>query len=81
MFNNDKRPAATTEDGAIKSDSDWELAQTVVERRASIGSGAVILGGVRIGTGALVGAGAVVTADIAAGDVVAGVPARVLRQG
>jgi UDP-2-acetamido-3-amino-2,3-dideoxy-glucuronate N-acetyltransferase len=81
MFINDKRPAATTEDGAIKSDSDWELAQTVVERRASIGSGAVILGGVRIGTGALVGAGAVVTADIAAGDVVAGVPARVLRQG
>ena len=43
-------------------------------------SGAVIMGGVRIGAGALVGAGAVVTRDVAPGETVAGVPARVLRR-
>jgi UDP-2-acetamido-3-amino-2,3-dideoxy-glucuronate N-acetyltransferase len=76
MFVNDKHPAATTKDGKLKGTPDWELQRTVVERRASIGSGVVVLGGLRIGEGALVGAGAVVTKDIAAGEVVAGVPAR-----
>jgi UDP-2-acetamido-3-amino-2,3-dideoxy-glucuronate N-acetyltransferase len=76
MFINDKAPRATTEGGALQAEADWELLRTVVEQRASIGSGAVILGGVRIGTGALVGAGAVVTRDVAPGDTVAGVPAR-----
>jgi acetyltransferase-like isoleucine patch superfamily enzyme len=54
---------------------------TVVEQRAAIGSGAVVLGGVRIGAGALIGAGAVVSRDVPAGAVVAGVPARALRRG
>jgi UDP-2-acetamido-3-amino-2,3-dideoxy-glucuronate N-acetyltransferase len=70
MFVNDKRPRAAGE---------WELLRTVVEQGASIGSGAVILGGLRIGSGALVGASAVVTRDVARGEVVAGVPARVTR--
>jgi acetyltransferase-like isoleucine patch superfamily enzyme len=77
MFVNDKRPRATTEAGALQGPDDWELLPVVVESRASIGSGAVVLGGVRIGEGALVGAGAVVTRDVAPGAVVAGVPARV----
>jgi UDP-2-acetamido-3-amino-2,3-dideoxy-glucuronate N-acetyltransferase len=79
MFINDKFPRATTEDGELQTDADWSLLATVVERRAAIGSGAIVLGGVRIGAGALVGAGAVVTKDVAAGAVVAGVPARVTR--
>jgi UDP-2-acetamido-3-amino-2,3-dideoxy-glucuronate N-acetyltransferase len=78
MFVNDKRPAATAGDGGLQTEADWTLMQTVVEDGASIGSGAVILGGVRIGAGALIGAGAVVTRDVAPGATVAGVPARAL---
>ena len=78
-FVNDKRPRATTTDGVAQRAGDWEQLPVIVERRASIGSGALVLGGVRIGAGALVGAGAVVTDDVEAGTVVAGVPARVRR--
>jgi UDP-2-acetamido-3-amino-2,3-dideoxy-glucuronate N-acetyltransferase len=78
-FVNDKNPRATTADGALQREGDWERLPVVVEHRASIGSGALILGGVRIGAGALVGAGAVVTRDVGAGAVVSGVPARVRR--
>jgi acetyltransferase-like isoleucine patch superfamily enzyme len=79
MFVNDLHPRATTDDGALQQSDDWELARTVVRRRSSIGSGAVILGGVTIGEGAMVGAGAVVTSEVPAGVVVAGVPARTVR--
>jgi len=77
VFINDKFPRATTGDGDLQTGEDWELLPTVVESRASLGSGAIVLGGVRIGAGAIVGAGAVVTRDVAAGETVAGVPARV----
>lgn len=80
MFINDDRPRATTDDGSLQSGDDWTLLPTVIERRASLGSGAVILGGVRVGADALVGAGAVVTRDVAPGETVAGVPARVLTR-
>jgi len=76
LFINDKFPRATTEDGVPQTDEDWTLMRTVVEHGASLGSGAVLLGGIRIGAGALVGAGAVVTSDVAPQEVVAGVPAR-----
>ena len=78
MFINDKTPRATSATGDLQREADWELLRTVVERRASVGSGAVVLGGITIGAGALVGAGAVVSADVPAGATVAGVPARVL---
>jgi UDP-2-acetamido-3-amino-2,3-dideoxy-glucuronate N-acetyltransferase len=76
VFINDKYPHSTTAAGVLQTEGDWTLQRTVVERRASLGSGAVILGGVRIGEGAVVGAGAVVTHDVAAGATVAGNPAR-----
>ncbi len=83
MFINDRQPRATNTDGTLKGGDDWTCERTVVERRASIGTGAVVMCGVRIGEGALVAAGAVVTHDVPAGATVAGVPARVLarRQG
>src|SRR6478752_4739899 len=46
MFINDKRPRATTEEGNLQDASDWECLPTIVGRRASIGSGAVVLGGI-----------------------------------
>ena len=79
MFVNDKYPRATNDEGRLQTEEDWVELNTVVERGASIGSGAVVLGGVRIGPGSLVGAGAVVTHDVAAGSVVRGVPARVVE--
>jgi acetyltransferase-like isoleucine patch superfamily enzyme len=80
MFINDKVPRATTEAGAMATEDDWEVQQTFVGDNASIGSGATILGGLRIGERALVGAGSVVTHDVGAGEVVAGNPARALRR-
>jgi UDP-2-acetamido-3-amino-2,3-dideoxy-glucuronate N-acetyltransferase len=77
IFINDKFPRATT-DGRLQDEGDWELLTTTVERGATLGSGAVVAGGVRIGRGALVGAGAVVTRDVEPGKVVVGNPARVL---
>jgi UDP-2-acetamido-3-amino-2,3-dideoxy-glucuronate N-acetyltransferase len=80
MFINDRFPRATTASGGLQTEADWQCTPTVVRRGASIGSNATILCGVTIGEGATVGAGSVVTRDVPAGAVVAGNPARVLRQ-
>jgi acetyltransferase-like isoleucine patch superfamily enzyme len=79
-FINDRYPRATTAEGSLQSEADWECVATTVKRGASVGSGVTILCGVTIGEGAIVGAGSVVTKDVPDGAVVAGNPARVLRQ-
>jgi acetyltransferase-like isoleucine patch superfamily enzyme len=79
-FTNDLYPAAVNPDGARQTSKDWKVMPTLVKRRASIGSGAVILCGVTIGENALVGAGAVVTKDVPEFAIVAGVPARIVRK-
>ncbi len=56
-----------------------ELAGAHIERGAKIGANVTLLPGVRIGRDALVGAGAVVTADVPAGAVVVGNPARIIN--
>ena len=52
----------------------------VIEDDVFIGSGAKVLGDVHIGRGAQIGANAVVLQSVPAGAVVAGVPARIIRQ-
>jgi acetyltransferase-like isoleucine patch superfamily enzyme len=78
-FINDLYPRAVTEDGRLQTAEDWQLLHTRVCRRASIGTGSVILANVTIGERAVVGAGSVVTRDVPADTIVAGNPARVLR--
>lgn len=60
--------------------TDLKIMTVCIEKHADIGAGATILPGVRIGEGAIIGAGAVVTKDVPAYAVAAGVPARVLRE-
>jgi acetyltransferase-like isoleucine patch superfamily enzyme len=79
IFINDIYPRATRADGRLQTEADWTVVPTIVRRGASIGSGATILAGVEIGARAIIGAGAVVTKDVPAGAIVAGVPARLLR--
>jgi acetyltransferase-like isoleucine patch superfamily enzyme len=59
--------------------TDLEIRPVRVGADADIGMNAIILPGVTVGRGALVGAGAVVTEDVKPFSIVAGVPARFLR--
>lgn len=53
----------------------------VLEDGVNVGAGAILIGDITIGTGARIGAGSVVVKDVPAGSVVAGNPARVIRDG
>jgi UDP-2-acetamido-3-amino-2,3-dideoxy-glucuronate N-acetyltransferase len=68
-FTNDKFPRS--------KEYPEHFAQTIIARNASIGAGAVILPGIKVGMGAMVGAGAVVTKSIPPYAIVAGSPARI----
>jgi acetyltransferase-like isoleucine patch superfamily enzyme len=59
--------------------TDLQVKPVRIEAWADIGTNATILPGVTVGKGAIVGAGAVVTEDVPAFAIVAGVPAKVLR--
>ncbi|MDI4631601.1 N-acetyltransferase [Pelomonas sp. V22] len=67
-FTNDKRPRSKQYPEAFQ--------RTVVQRGASIGANATLLGGITIGAGAMIGAGSVVTRDVPAGELWVGNPAR-----
>ena len=79
-FINDAFPRATGEHGNLKTEEDWVCVPTLVKQGASIGSSATLLCGIIVGENAVVGAGSVVTKDVPANAVVAGNPARILRE-
>jgi sugar O-acyltransferase (sialic acid O-acetyltransferase NeuD family) len=56
-------------------------AGVIVESDGSVGAGAVVIPNVRLGAGSILGAGAAAIADLEAGAVAVGVPARVVRRG
>jgi acetyltransferase-like isoleucine patch superfamily enzyme len=78
-FTNDRHPRAVTEMGELKTDADWSCESTVIKAGASIGSGATLLPGVTVGENAIVGAGSVVTRDVPPNTIVAGNPAKFLK--
>ena len=79
-FINDSYPRATTADGSLQTEADWKVERTLVKKGASIGTGCTILSNISIGENAIIGAGSVVTKDVPANSIVAGNPAKVLRQ-
>lgn len=79
-FINDMYPRSTAPGGGLQTEADWKVVPTFIRKGASVGSSSTILAGVTVGEGAIVGAGAVVTKDVPPWTIVAGNPARVLRQ-
>lgn len=75
ILTNDRYPRAITPDGELKRADDWECGTIEVEEGASIGAGAVVMTGLRIGAYATVGAGAVVTHDVRPHALMIGSPA------
>lgn len=69
VFTDDRFPRA--------GNSYYDARPPYLESGASVGAGAIILPGLRLGTGCLIGAGAIVTRDVAPHEHVRGEPARV----
>ncbi len=53
--------------------------EVVIEDNVWIGTGVIILPGVNIGEGSIIGAGSVVSRNVPAKSIVAGIPARIIR--
>jgi UDP-2-acetamido-3-amino-2,3-dideoxy-glucuronate N-acetyltransferase len=78
-FVNDKIPRSTVGGKLKEVGKDWKPLTTIVKKGASIGENATILGGITIGENSVVGAGSVVTKDVPPNVIVAGNPAKFLK--
>ena len=76
VLTNDTYPRSVSPDGSLKSAHDWTPVGVTIEDGASIGARAVCVAPVTIGRWATVAAGAVVTKDVPAFALMAGVPAK-----
>ena len=79
MFTNDRHPKASNADLSRVLKTDWILEKTIIHDRVSIGSGAVFLPGIEVGSGAVIGAGSVVTKSVPENATVVGNPARIVK--
>jgi len=79
-FINDKNPRSVNIDGSMQTEADWSVEETYIKKGASIGSSATIMCGITVGENSIVGAGAVVTKSVPPNTVVAGVPAKVIKE-
>jgi UDP-2-acetamido-3-amino-2,3-dideoxy-glucuronate N-acetyltransferase len=79
MFINDRIPKATNKDGSMQTKADWKMEKTLLKKGVSVGSNATILCGVVIGENAIIGAGSVVTKNVDPNTIVAGNPAKFMK--
>lgn len=79
VFTNDRHPKASNTDLSRVTKNDWILENTIIHNRVSIGSGAVFLPGIEVGSGAIIGAGSVVTKSVPENATVVGNPARIVK--
>ena len=76
ILTNDRYPRAITATGELAQGDDWTVSPIELEDGCSIGAGAIVVAGLRVGRFATVGAGAVVTHDVPDQALVVGNPAR-----
>lgn len=70
-FTNDKYPRAK---------QPFVVQRTLIKKNASIGAGAIILGGVTVGENSMIGAGSIVTKDVPENELWVGNPAKFFRK-
>ena len=64
VFINDRIPKSVNKKGQLKSENDWKLEKTLIEEGSSIGSGSIIMCGIKIGKNAIIGAGSLVLKNV-----------------